>query len=82
MCHVIWQCVTQSMIMICVVSGNQEQVNQKVCVCVILVSPALLSHLLLVHCPLPPLQNCVCVGECVKGGGWRGGNKGKNRTYM
>ena len=66
---------------------SQERVNQKVCVCVcvcvcvILVSPALLSHLLLVHCPLPPLQNCVCVGECVKGGGWRGGNKGKNRTY-
>ena len=76
----IWQCVTQSMIMICVVSGIKNESTRKfMCVCVILVSPALLSHLLLVHCPLPPLQNCVCVGECVKGGGWRveGGKQGE-----
>ena len=48
-----------------------------VCVCVILVSLALLSHLLLNHCPLPPPQNCVCV----KGEGWRveggGGKQGE-----
>ena len=35
MCRVIWQCVTQSMIMICVVSGIKNESTRKfVCVCV------------------------------------------------